>query len=127
MSSKRSITTIRTVLKTGSMVFGLSALALIVVPGIFTMLLGLYSTPELEWAMRMIGLTLVALSGNMYSVAKHGSENGVLFSGRLMLVAASGLGLITLLIPADHNWFTLGYALVGFGFSAAYAFALSRK
>jgi hypothetical protein len=127
MSSKRSITTIRTVLKTGSTVFGLSALALIVVPGIFTMLLGLYSTPELEWAMRMIGITLVALSGNMYSVAKHGSEKGVLFSGRLMLVAASGLGLITLLIPADHNWFTLGYALVGFGFSAAYAFALSRK
>jgi hypothetical protein len=127
MSSKRSVATIRTVLKTGSMVFGLSALALIVVPAVFIMLLGLYSTPELEWAMRMIGITLVALSGNMYSVAKHGNDTGVLFSGRLMLISAAGLGLITLIIPADHNWFTLGYALVGFGFSAAYAFALSRK
>lgn len=122
-----SVSAIRKVLKAGSIVFGLSALALIAVPAIFIMLLNLQTTPELEWSMRMIGITLVALSGNMYSVSNHGADKAVAFSGRLMLVAAAGLGAITLLIPTSHNWFTISYALVGFGFSAAYAFALSRK
>ncbi len=125
--TKNAISTIRKVLKTGSIVFGLSALALIAVPAIFNTLLNLQTAPELEWAMRMIGITLVALSGNMYSVSAHGTDKAVLFSGRLMLVSAAGLGAITLLIPTSHNWFTIGYAMVGFGFSAAYAFALSRK
>lgn len=127
MAEQISIAAIRKVLKTGAIVFGLSALALIAVPGIFNQLLNLDSTPALEWAMRMIGITLVALSGNMYSVASLGNEKAVAFSGRLMLVSAAGLGLITLLIPTSHNWFTISYALVGFGFSAAYAVALSRK
>jgi hypothetical protein len=122
-----SVSAIRKVLKAGSIVFGLSALALIVVPAIFIMLLNLQTTPELEWSMRMIGITLIALSGNMYSVSTHGTDKAVLFSGRLMLVSAAGLGAITLLIPTTHNWFTIAYALVGFSFSAAYAFALSRK
>jgi hypothetical protein len=125
--TENAISTIRKVLKTGSIVFGLSALALIAVPAIFNTLLNLQTAPELEWAMRMIGITLVALSGNMYSVSSHGTDKAVLFSGRLMLVSAAGLGAITLLIPTSHNWFTIGYAMVGFGFSAAYAFALSRK
>ncbi len=125
--TKNAISTIRKVLKTGSIVFGLSALALIAVPAIFNTLLNLQTAPELEWAMRMIGITLVALSGNIYSVSSHGTDKAVLFSGRLMLVSAAGLGAITLLIPTSHNWFTIGYAMVGFGFSAAYAFALSRK
>lgn len=127
MSSQRSDTALRAVLKAGSIVFGVSAIALTAVPNIFIILLGLPSTAELEWAMRMIGITLVALSGNMFSVSKYGSEQGVGFSGRLMLVSASGLGLITLIIPTNHNLFTLSYVLVGFGFSAAYAIALSRK
>ena len=127
MAEQKSIAAIRKVLKTGAIVFGLSALALIAVPGIFNQLLNLDSTPALEWAMRMIGITLVALSGNMYSVASFGTEKSIAFSGRLMLVSAAGLGFITLLIPTNHNWFTIAYALVGFGFSAAYAVALSRK
>lgn len=127
MTRNASIHSIRAVLRTGAIVFGASALALIAAPGIFNQLLSLESTPELEWAMRMIGITLVALSGNMYSVASFGTEKAVTFSGRLMLVSAAGLGLLTLLIPTNHNWFTISYALVGFGFSAAYAVALSRK
>ncbi len=127
MSNSRILKTLRAVLKTGSLVFGFSALALVVFPAIFISLLGLYSTPELEWSMRMIGVTLVALSGNMYSVSTYGTDKAVVFSGRLMLFCAAGLGLLTLMIPANYNWFTIGYAMVGFGFSAAYAFALSRK
>jgi len=127
MTKPRSIAAIRKVLAAGSLVFGLSAIALIAVPGIFNQLLGLQTSADLEWAMRMIGVTLVALSGNMYSVSKHGTDKAVLFSGRLMLVSAAGLGFITLTIPTNGSWFAQAYAMVGFGFSAAYAWALARK
>jgi hypothetical protein len=127
MTKPRSIAAIRKVLAAGSLVFGLSAIALIAVPGIFNQLLGLQASADLEWAMRMIGITLVALSGNMYSVSKHGTDKAVFFSGRLMLVCAAGLGVITLTIPTNGSWFAQAYALVGFGFSAAYAWALARK
>jgi hypothetical protein len=127
MTKPRSIAAIRKVLAAGSLVFGLSSIALIAVPEIFNQLLWLPNNPELDWAMRMIGITLVALSGNMYSVSKHGTDKAVFFSGRLMLVCAAGLGVITLTIPTNGSWFAQAYALVGFGFSAAYAWALARK
>ena len=122
-----SIKAIRRVLAAGSVVFGLSAIALIAVPALFSDLLWLPNNPELDWAMRMMGIILVALSGNMYSVSKHGTDKAVLFSGRLMLFSAAGLGVITLTIPTNGSWFAQAYALVGFGFSAAYAWALARK
>jgi O-antigen/teichoic acid export membrane protein len=115
---------VRLVLRTGSIVFGLSAIALIAAPGYFNSLLGLTNGADLEWAMRMIGITLVALAGNMFSVSTRGSDESVLFSARVMLVSAFGLGVLTLLIPVQLTWFTLAYAVVGFSFSAAYAVAL---
>ncbi len=114
-------------LRTGSIVFGASALALILVPATFNGLLGLASTPELEWAMRMIGITLVALAGNMFSVSSRGSEASVLFSGRVMLTSAFALGVLTLMLPVQLNWFSITYSAVGFGFSAAYAWASMVK
>ncbi len=122
-----SIKAIRRVIAAGSVVFGLSAIALIAVPEIFSDLLWLPNNPELDWAMRMMGIILVALSGNMYLVSKHGNDKAVLFSGRLMLFSAAGLGVITLTIPTNGSWFAQAYALVGFGFSAAYAWALARR
>ncbi len=127
MSVSPKIRSLKIVLRAGSIVFGLSALALIAVPGTFNELLWLPNNPELDWAMRMIGITLVALSGNMYSVSKHGTDRAVIFSGRLMLICAAGLGVTTLTTPYSGSGFAQAYALVGFGFSGAYAFALSRK
>jgi hypothetical protein len=93
----------------------------------FNDLLWLSNNPELDWAMRMIGITLVALSGNMFLVSKDGTDKAVMLSGRLMFVCAAGLGVITLTIPTSGSWFAQAYAMVGFGFSAAYAWALTRK
>ena len=118
---------LRRVLLTGSTVFGLSALLLIISPSLFNELLGLSSTPELDWAMRMIGLTLVALAGNMMSVSLNGKDSAVIFSARVMAVSAAGLGVLTLLIPIETlTWFDYAYAAVGFGFSVAYIVGLIR-
>ena len=118
---------LRRVLLTGSTVFGLSALLLIISPSLFNELLGLSSTPELDWAMRMIGLTLVALAGNMMSVSLRGTDTAVIFSARVMAISAAGLGVLTLLIPIETlTWFDYAYAAVGFGFSVAYLVGLIR-
>ncbi len=127
MTISSSVSRLRLVLRTGSIVFGLSALALILIPATFNGLLGLTNSPELEWAMRMIGITLVALAGNMFSVAGRGSEASVVFSGRVMLASAFALGVLTLMLPVELNWFAIAYSAVGFGFSAAYAWASMVK
>ena len=126
-SNKSQSSRIRLVLRTGSIVFGLSAVALIATPDGFNNLLGLATGPDLEWAMRMIGITLVALAGNMFSVSSRGSEESVMFSARVMLISAFALGVITLCVPVPLTWFTIAYAVVGFGFSAAYALVLFGK
>jgi len=118
---------VQVVLRAGSLVFGLSAMVLLVFPGFFNQLLGFQTNQALEWAMRMIGVTLVALALNMYSVSTRGSQESVLFSGRVMAASAFALGVLTLLIPATLAWFTIGYASVGFGFSIAYLIALRSK
>jgi hypothetical protein len=74
----------------------------------------------------MIGITLVALAGNMFSVSTRGSRESVLFSGKVMLISAGALGVLTLFIPATLGWFTIAYSAVGFGFSAAYIWALRK-
>ena len=127
METSSQINRLQMVLRTGALVFGVSALVLLVFPSFFNELLGFTSNADLNWAMRMIGITLVALAGNMYSVASRGNENSVLFSGRVMLFSAFSLGFLTLLIPADLNWFSISYSIIGFSFSAAYAIAMWKK
>jgi len=119
---------LRKVLATGATVFGLSASLLVTAPGLFNELLGLSTDPALEWSMRMIAITLVALCGNMLSVSLKGTDSSVLFSARVMAVSAAALGVLTLLIPvATLTWFDYAYAAVGFGFSLAYLIGLLRS
>ena len=127
MANTSKVSSLRLVLRAGAMVFGLSAILLIALPRFFTDLLGMMGSNDLDWSMRMIGLTLVALTGNMLVVSLHGSDKGVLFSSRVMQIAAFGLGAITLLIPSGLNWFVILYALVGFGFSLAYTIFLLQR
>ena len=127
MIKSRAVRRLRSILKLGSTVFGLSAIFLLVNPKLFLDLLNLDLTDSLQWSMRMISITLIALTGNMLSVARFGSETSVIFSARVMVVSAAALGALTLLIPAEFGWFTIAYAAIGFLFSLAYLTALLRK
>ncbi|KGA17883.1 hypothetical protein GM50_10345 [freshwater metagenome] len=126
-TSALTIKRLRTILKLGSTVFGLSAIFLLIAPKTFLELLNLETTDSLEWSMRMIAITLFALTGNMLSVSRFGSETSVVFSARVMVVSAAALGALTLLIPAEFGWFTIAYAAIGFLFSLAYLSAFLRK
>ena len=127
MGKRGNIARLRLVLLLGAITFGLSALALLIVPRIFTDLLGLVGSDELDWSMRMIGITLIALTGNMLINSVAGTDRGVLWASRVMQLSAFGLGVLTLYVPADMNWFVILYALIGFGFSAAYSIFLIQK
>jgi O-antigen/teichoic acid export membrane protein len=126
-TSALTIKRLRTILKFGSSVFGLSALFLLIAPKTFLELLNLETSESLQWSMRMIAITLIALTGNMLSVSRFGSETSVVFSARVMVVSAAALCALTLLIPAEYGWFTIAYAAVGFLFSLAYLTAFLRK
>ncbi len=123
----KSEAALRNVLTAGSIVFGSSALFLLALPALFLQLLGLETNDALQWSMRMIGITLVALAGNMFTNARNGSIGAVRLAGRVMQVSAVALGVLTLMIPAPTTWFTVLYAIVGFGFSVAYTIAFLLK
>ena len=118
---------IRTTLKAGSVVFGASALFLLILPKSFLDLLGLEGGDVLVWSMRMIAITLVALAGNMWNNAQNSSDHGVGIVAKVMCVSATGLGVLTLMIPGEITWFTYLYAAVGFGFGLTYLINILRK
>ena len=117
----------RTILKAGSSVFGLSAIFLIIFPHPFLDLLQLETSDGMVWSMRMIGITLVALTGNMWNNSQQRNDQRVASVAKIMCLSAAGLGVLTLMIPAPLAWFTYLYAAIGFGFSLAYLIALLRK
>jgi len=119
---------IRVTLRVGAVVFGLSALLLLLAPALFLDLLVLDgSSPALQWSMRMIGLTLVALAAQMWIVSRSASDRYVTAAGVVMAIVATALGVLTLLIPSGLSWFTICYAAVGFAFGLNYAVCLMRK
>jgi hypothetical protein len=118
---------IRKTLRAGSLVFGASALFLLILPNIFLDLLGLENSDVLVWSMRMIAITLVALAGNMWNNSRNSSDRGVGNVAQVMCVSATGLGVLTLLIPGEITWFSYLYAAVGFGFGLTYLINILRK
>lgn len=111
---------IRKTLQTGATVFAFSALLLFLLPSLFLELLGMDSGDQLQWSMRMIGITVFALAGNMWQNSKQTDESKVVTVARVMCFSAALLGVLTLLVPVTLTWFGYLYAAIGFGFSLSY-------
>ena len=118
---------IRKTLRAGSIVFGLSSIFLIALPGLFLQLLGLEKSSALEWSMRMIGITVFALAGNMWNNAGQSSDARAEYVAKIMCVSATALGIVTLMIPVKLTWFSYLYAAIGFGFALTYAINLFKS
>ena len=119
---------VKQTLKAGSVVFGASALFLLIAPNLFLELLDLESNNAMVWSMRMIAITLFALAGNMWQNSKLiNSPAGLKFVGWVMFLSATGLGVLTLLIPATLTPIAIGYAVIGFGFALSYLVYLTKK
>jgi len=118
---------IRKTLRAGSFVFGISALFLLVLPNLFLELLGLDKSDSLVWSMRMIGITVFALAGNMWNNAGQSSDARVENVAKVMCLSAASLGVLTLMIPVKLTWFSYVYAAIGFGFAISYGINLLKK
>lgn len=118
---------IRKTLRAGSFVFGISALFLLVLPNLFLELLGLDKSDSLVWSMRMIGITVFALAGNMWNNAGQSSDARVENVAKVMCLSAASLGVLTLMIPVKLTWFSYIYAAIGFGFAISYGINLLKK
>ena len=75
----------------------------------------------------MIAITLVALAGNMWLNASNPDDRAVRRAGVVMCIAATALGVLTLLIPVPLTWFAILYAIVGFAFGLAYLICLVTR
>ena len=117
---------VKSTLRAGSIIFGASAIFLLIAPGLFLELLKLPTTSELICAMRMIGITVFALAGNMWNNSKQNDGKRVIDVERVMCLSAALLGLLTLLIPVELTWFAYLYAAIGFGFSLSYLINLIK-
>jgi hypothetical protein len=122
-----NINAMRKILKAGSIAFGLSALFLLIFPYAFLDLLQLDKSDGVAWSMRMIGITLIALAGNMWNNSAQRNDDRVASVAKIMCISAAGLGVLTLLVPAQLGWFTYLYTAIGFGFSLAYFVAIIKK
>ena len=112
---------VKQTLKAGSLVFGISAIFLLIAPAQFLDLLELESNDQMVWAMRMIGITLFALAGNMWQNSKlNNNQAGLKFVGRVMFVSAAALGILTIFIPTTLSPLAIGYALIGLIFAISY-------
>jgi len=118
---------IKSTLKAGSIVFGASALFLLIAPALFLDLLGADDSNQMIWAMRMIAITLFALAGNMWQNAKLNTAASLGYVAKVMCIAAAGLGFLTIFIPNELSPFAIAYAIIGFGFSISYLVNLIRK
>ncbi len=118
---------VKNTLKGGAVVFGASAIFLLTAPEVFLDLLGLEDSAELIWAMRMIGITLIALAGNMWQNAKSTNAGVIKFVGRVMFISALSLGVLTIFIPAELTLFSVVYAAIGLSFALLYLINLIRK
>jgi hypothetical protein len=75
----------------------------------------------------MIGVTVFALAGNMWQNSEQISVSRLMQVAQVMCISAAGLGILTLLIPAELTWFTYFYAAIGFGFAISYLINLIRN
>ena len=118
---------IKNTLRAGSVVFGASAVFLLIAPALFLELLGADNSNPMIWSMRMIAITLLALAGNMWQNAKLNNAASLGFVAKVMFIAAAGLGFLTIFIPNELTPFAIAYAIIGFSFSISYLVNLIRK
>jgi hypothetical protein len=119
---------IKKTLKAGSLVFGSSAIFLLIAPDLFLDLLDLESNDQMVWSMRIIGITLIALAGNMWQNSKlNDNAAGLKFVARVMFLSAAALGFFTIFIPSSLTPFAIGYAVIGFVFAISYLLNLLKR
>jgi ABC-type Mn2+/Zn2+ transport system permease subunit len=113
-------------------VFAVSALALLLEPSFFVRFIGVVGTedavtPELTWAMRMIGAVLVIVAMMMPVVAAFASERTLRQVASIMVPVCLTLSFLTVVAPGSWTLGRWGYIAVGTAFALAYIYGLQGR
>lgn len=114
---------IRRVMAAGGVVFGLTGVFLVSVPGLFATLIGVVGV-EADWAFRMMGVLLIPLSALLLMARTVLSAFAARGFAMLMIAVCLGLSGVTLLAPGPATVTRYGFIAVGLLFALAYAWAL---
>jgi len=84
-------------------------------------------TPELTWAMRMIGAVLVIVATMMPVVAAFASERTLRQVASIMVPVCLTLSFLTVVAPGSWTLGRWGYIAVGTTFALAYLYGLQGR
>lgn len=111
----------------GSIVFTISAVALLIDPSAFVSFIGLTSNESVVWSFRLTGVVLVALATHMATTSRHAADPAFRRAAILMVLVSIGLAVLTYLAPGTTTtgrWIFVG---LGSAFAALYLITLPIK
>lgn len=110
---------IRVVLSFGSLVFIVSGLLLVIVPGVMAGWLGLANVIDTTWTLQMLGAALLGLSGQMWLV-RRAPDHPVLGAAVVMIISGGLMTVLTVTLPGEWTPVRWVYLGVGAVFLLAY-------
>ena len=111
----------------GSLVFEISAVALLVDPSSFLTYIGVPSNEPVIWSFRLMGVILIALAIHMATTSRNAADPAFRRAAVAMILVSVGLGVLTYLAPGTATmgrWIFVG---LGSGFAFLYLITLPIK
>lgn len=117
----------RLVMIIGAITFGINAIWLLISPDGFAQYIGLESGPTNEWAFRMLGVILVALTVHQAATSRQVPDKVFKRAALVMIGVSLALAYLTYAAPGDPD--TGRWIFVGIGslFALLYAITLPIK
>lgn len=117
----------RLVMIIGSIVFALSAAALLFDPTAFVDYIGLTANESLVWSFRLTAILLIALATHMATTSRNAADPAFRRAAVVMVFVSAALSALTYLAPGTATtgrWIFVG---IGAGFAALYVITLPIK
>lgn len=111
----------------GSIVFALSAAALLIDPLSFLAFIGLPETESTVWSFRVTGLVLVALATHMATTSRHAADPAFRRAAFVMILVSTGLAVLTYMAPGTMTTGRWIFIASGAGFALLYVITLPIK
>jgi len=114
-------------LRTSAALLALSALALLIRPGSVIGLIGLTSSRELEWGLRLIGLLVASMAALITLVAAFLGERGLRQAAAILMLTSASFAILLLFSPSGWGFWKVLLIILELGLTAGYFFALKGR
>jgi hypothetical protein len=111
----------------GSIVFAVSAGALLVDPSAFVTYIGVPLDESVVWSFRLTGVLLVALATHMAATSRNAGDPAFRRAAVVMILVSIGLAVLTYLAPGTATTGRWVFVGIGSGFAALYLITLPIK